>query len=286
MVMKMPEKPKEHLFGETFWKEEGGEKWVKNIELLENELVHLGQLLLERCNVSPGELVLDVGCGGGVTSLALADRTGPSGRVVGADVSALILEVAKKRGQGIENLEFKISDAGNDDLGMESFDLVTSRFGLMFFTRPVAAFCNLRRMLKAEGRMVFLCWRTFEENPWMAEPTAAVFSILPQPERPAPDPDAPGPFSLGEANRLQFVMKSAGFREVSLEPVDTAMNLGDMEEAIYMATQIGPAAKALEEATEEKRTAAVKTLQALLKKYETSEGVCVPGACWLVAARK
>lgn len=283
----MPKNTDKRPFGEQFWKAEGGEKWVKNIKILEKELAHLDQYLLEHCRVSPGEIILDIGCGGGVTSMALAEQTGPSGSVVGIDVSAVILDIAKKRGEGIGNLEFRLGDAGSDDLGEEIFDLLASRFGLMFFTHPVEAFKNLHRMLKANGRLVFLCWRTFEENPWMGEPAAAVFSILPQPEKPAtPDPYAPGPFSLGDQGNLHSVLGNAGWKNITLIPLDTGINLGSMEEAVYMTTQIGPAAKLMEEVTEVKRTAAKKAIQEKLKKYTTSKGVILPGACWIVTAGK
>ena len=285
--MKLSEKKDERLFGQNFWKTEGGEKWVTHIDLLEGELAHLDRILLEHCHITPGETILDVGCGGGITSLALAEQTGPTGKVLGIDVSAIILDVAKKRGKDVKNIEFKLGDAGRDDLGEGTFDLVTSRFGLMFFDRPVEAFRNLRRMLKPDGRMVFICWRTFAENPWMAEPAAAVFSVIPPPENPpAPEPDDPGPFSLGERERLRFVLEKAGLRDITLAALDTEMNLGDMDEAVYMASQIGPAARAIGDATEEKRTAAENAIQKMLDQYQTADGVILSGACWMVSAVK
>ena len=227
-----------------------------------------------------------MGCGGALTSIALAQRVTPSGRVLGVDVSPVILEVAKHRGRGIENLDFRLADAGTEDLGEESFDLISSRFGVMFFNRPVAAFANLRRLLKSGGRLVFICWRGFEENPWMAVPAGAVFSVLPQPEQPGPepDPDAPGPFSLGEEERLRFVLEGAGFADISVEPVDTGMHMGNLDEATHLVTQIGPAARAMAEATEADRAAALVAIRSALQEFATPAGVVIPGACWIASA--
>lgn len=272
-------------FSGDFWKGEGGEKWVKNIDLLEHHLDELNRILIEHCAVREGENVLDVGCGGGLTSMALAERAGPSGRVLGVDVSPAILEVARERGQDVANLDFRLADAGGDDLGKGAFDLITSRCGVMFFEQPLTAFTHLRRHLKSGGRMVFLCWRRFEENPWMGVPAAAAFSVLPPPAPPEgkPDPDAPGPFSLGEEKRLRFLLEEAGFTEFDLIPVDAGVAMGSLEEAVYLATQLGPAARALEEAAEGERTAALEAIRGALQEYDTPEGVVIPGAGWIVS---
>lgn len=280
------EKNAERLFGEEFWQGEGGDKWVENIDLLEHHLEELNSKLLDRCAATPGEVVLDVGCGGALTSMALAQRVGPSGRVLGVDVSPAILEVARQRGEKMGNLSLRLADAGSEDLGQESFDLVTSRFGVMFFSRPVAAFANLRGFLKPEGRLVFMCWRRFEENPWMAVPAAAAFSVLPPPEQTGqePDPDAPGPFSLGEEERLHYVLQEAGFVGIRLEPVDTGMHMGSLEHACHMATRVGPAARALGEAAEDKRETAVAAIRSALKEFESPAGVVIPSASWIASA--
>jgi SAM-dependent methyltransferase len=273
-------------FSVDFWKGEGGEKWVKNIDLLERHLDELNRILIEHCAVRPGENVLDVGCGGGLTSLALAEAAGPSGRVLGVDVSPVILEIARARGRDVANLDFRLADAGAEDLGEGTFDLIASRFGVMFFEQPLAAFTYLRRHLKSGGRMVFLCWRRFEENPWMGVPAAAAFSVLPPaaPPEGEPDPDAPGPFSLGEEGRLRFLLEEAGFTEIHLKPVDADVAMGSLEEAVYLTTQMGPAARALEEAEEVERVATLEAIRGALQEFETPAGVVMPCAAWIVSA--
>ncbi|MEX2525403.1 MAG: class I SAM-dependent methyltransferase [Gammaproteobacteria bacterium] len=273
-------------FGETFWKEEGGDKWVENIDLLERQLGPLTEILMQRCAVSPGERVLDVGCGGGPTSITLAEQVGASGHVLGVDISETILEVAKQRGEGISNLAFRVADSGREDLEYGAYDLVFSRFGVMFFGRPLDAFRNLRGHLRPDGRMVFMCWRTLEENPWMTVPAEAAFTVLPRPEPPAeePDPDAPGPFSLGQRERLEYLLIAAGFRAIHLEAVDTGMQMGNLDEAGHMATQLGPAAKVIQEADEKEQQAAVAAIKKALREYETRGGVIVPSAAWIATA--
>lgn len=281
------EEKNEQPFGETFWKEEGGEKWVENIDLLERQLGPLTETLMDRYAAAAGESVLDVGCGGGPTSIMLAGRVGESGRVLGVDISEIILDIAKRRGRGIHNLEFRTADAGSEDLGYGAFDLVFSRFGLMFFSRPLAAFKNLHRHLRSGGRMVFMCWRTLEENLWMTVPADAAFTVLPRPEPPQeePDPDTPGPFSLGERGRLEYLLDAAGFRDLRLETVDIDMQMGNLDDAGHMATQLGPAAKVIQEAPDEDREAAVAAIKEALREYQTPSGVVIPSAAWIAAAQ-
>lgn len=281
------DKGSQRPFSGDFWKGEGGDKWVSNIELLEGHLKQHNDILLEHCAVREGETVLDVGCGGGLTSMALAERAGPTGRVLGVDVSPVILDIARERGRGIANLSFWLADAGSENLGEGLFDLITSRFGVMFFDQPVAAFGNLHTLLKPGGRQVILCWRRFEENPWMAVPAAAANGILPPEEEAAkPDPEAPGPFSLGDPERLRSVLESAGFTGVALEAVNTDIEMGSLDDAVYLTTQMGPASRALEGAAEDLRETAIAAIRQALQEYETDAGVVMTGACWIASAGK
>ncbi|MFQ5659440.1 MAG: class I SAM-dependent methyltransferase [Gammaproteobacteria bacterium] len=278
----------DHHFVENYWREEGGRKWVENIERIEFSLIPLSEKLLERAHPDEGEMVLDVGCGGGVTSLELAQRVGANGQVLGVDIAPLILAIALERGKHTGNLEFKEGDVENIDIGEGVYDLICSRFGVMFFNDPVTAFANLHRALKSTGRLVFICWRTVEENPWMGEPASAVFEILP-PEEDAgaggTDPEAPGPFSLADPVRLRHILESAGFREVHAKAVDTGMPLGRMDEAVNFVMRMGPAAEVINRAGAEEKTAAARAIQAVLSQYETADGVIPPCAAWLVTAK-
>jgi len=266
----------------AYWNEEGGERWVDNIERLESMLSILSAHLIQATAAHNGERVLDIGCGGGVTSAALAERVGDQGRVTGVDVSEVILRVARDRFRNRENLEFITSDAGTHAFVQGSFDLITSRFGVMFFPDPQAAFTNIHRAGRAGGRLVFMCWRSIKENPWMGAPIAAAFTVLPAPEK--PDPDAPGPFSLADPEKIRRVLSHAGFKNVAITPRDEALDLGGIEPAIEFLTKLGPAADALRAANDDDRAAALAAMRAAMAPYETADGLLMPGAAWIVEA--
>lgn len=267
----------------AYWNETGGARWVENIDRLEAMLAVLNRHLLERAAPRPGERVLDIGCGGGVTSAAFADAVGATGHVEGADISAVILAVARERYAGRDNLEFTTADAGVHDFGAASRDLITSRFGVMFFPRPTQAFANLLSAGRSGGRLVFLCWRPLPENPWMGVPAAAAFSVLPRPEK--PDPDAPGPFSLADPEKIERILREAGFRDITLSPVDESLNLGELPAALDFMTKMGPTAEPLKAADPASRDAAIAAMRAALEPHVTATGLIMPAASWLVTAQ-
>lgn len=268
----------------VYWNEKGGERWVRYIDHLEQMLTGFSEVLIERLAPRPGEHILDIGCGGGPTSAAIADAVGPSGRVLGVDISSVILEVARARHGGRGNLELVLADAGEHAFEPGAFDAVTSRFGVMFFHAPEAAFRNIHAAARAGARLVFICWRQMEENPWMGAAAQAAFSVLPPPE--PPDPEAPGPFAFADAERVRRILTEAGFTGIALEPVDQTIRLGPLEHALDWLINMGPAADALQEAAPAEREAAIAAMRAALAAGETAEGVVAfPGATWLVTAR-
>ncbi|MEQ8661205.1 MAG: class I SAM-dependent methyltransferase [Gammaproteobacteria bacterium] len=267
----------------TFWNEDGGRRWVAHIDQLERMLGGLSSVLLAAVGARPGEHVLDVGCGGGPTSNALARAVGADGRVLGVDISAVILEVARRRSQHIANLAFETADAAAYPFEPASFDVVTSRFGVMFFPDPHAAFRNIRGALRAGGRLCFMCWRGIDENPWMGAPAKAAFSVIPPPEKPAPG--TPGPFAFADPARVTDILGGAGFADVSLAPIDQPITLGPVDEALEWLTNMGPAATPLAEAGPAARAAARAAMREVLVAHDSSEGVTLAGATWLVSAR-
>jgi SAM-dependent methyltransferase len=264
------------------WNEEGGERWVDNIERLESMLSVLSTHLITAADPRSGERVLDIGCGGGVTSATIADRVGAGGFVTGADISEIILNVARQRYRGRDNLDFLTADAGVHEFTARSYDLITSRFGVMFFPDPQSAFKNIHSAGKPAGRIVFMCWRSLKDNPWMAAPVAAAFTVLPAPEK--PDPDAPGPFSLADPTKIERVLTHAGFHNISITPVDEPVNLGAIEPAVAFLTKLGPAAEALRVASDADRAAAIAAMTATMAAHKSADGVVMPGAVWLVEA--
>lgn len=270
-------------FAEEYWQEDGGHKWVEYIDETEIALQVFSDKLLDKANPSSDEIVLDVGCGGGANSIEIARRVGQNGRVTGIDISTAILEIAQTRGEQISNLEFINSDAATADLGEGIYDLVFSRFGVMFFSDPVQAFSNLRSALKPSGRIVFLCWRSMEENPWMNVPAQAAFSIVP-PQGPPPSEDAPGPFSMASSERVKRLLTDAGLQTINMEAMDVDMKLGGIDDAVDYFMKMGPAAAALMEADEARKQAAAKAIHDALKQFETDAGIQAPAAAWIVTA--
>jgi len=280
-----PENQSTLPFTEEYWKQEGGHKWVEHINETEASLAAFNEILLEQALVKAGEHVLDVGCGGGMNSVEIARRVGPAGRVRGVDISGPILYVARSRGEGFANLEFIEGDAALMDLAEGGYDLVFSRFGVMFFSDPAAAFINLGNALKSTGRMVFLCWRSLQDNPWMSVPAQAVASVV-QPQGPAPDPLAPGPFSLADSGRIQEILTSAGLKLLDLQAIDVEMKLGPLSETVEYFMKMGPAAAMLVDADEELKIAATEAIRHALRQFESNGVVNPPAAAWIVIAGK
>ena len=184
--------------------------WAEVREPLELQLAPLGRHALAALAPQPGESVLDIGCGGGETALALARAVAPDGTVVGVDLSAAVLAFAERAAEGCARVRFVQADAQLFPFEPASFDAAFSRFGVMFFADPTAAFINIRRSLRPNGRLAFVCWRALEENPLDILPLSAASAHLPP--QPAHDPDAPGPFAFANPDRVRGILESAGFR--------------------------------------------------------------------------
>ncbi len=271
---------------DTYWNGDGGDIWVRNMDRSEAAFVSMTAALMARAAVRQGEHVLDIGCGGGVTSQVLAERAGPDGEVLAVDISASILRVARQRHDRNANLHFLQADAATADLGEPRFDLIFSRFGVMFFADPLLAFTNLRRALKPTGRMVFLCWRAMKQNSWIAEATGAAVSTLGEEHRPAPpaDPFAPGPFALADLERTAGILRGAGFGDVTVEPLDDFMWLGDLEQAVNYLKSMGPIAQAMPKVSADQEQAVDQAMRAALARYLVDGEVRAPSATWIVTA--
>jgi SAM-dependent methyltransferase len=271
-----------------YWNEKSGPKWVQFQDAIDARIEAIGERAIERAAPAPGERVLDVGCGCGQASLALARRVGAGGGVRGVDISAVMLTRARERARaaGLETLRFDVADAQTRAFEPGAFDLVFSRFGVMFFADPVAAFANLRTALRATGRLVFVCWRPLAENPWAALPVAALASFLPMPA--PPPPGAPGPFSLGDRARLREILDEAGFASIGIERLDLEIDVaagGGLEAAVHFAAVAGPAARLLDGAGEAEHARAATALAEALRPHLRGAGVPLVGAVWLVHAQ-
>ena len=191
--------------------------WAEMDDHLEKTAGPPGRMALERLDPRPGQRLLDVGCGTGPTTVDLAARVRPGGSVVGVDIAAGMLARARRRAAegGVDNIRFVPGDVQVDDLGAARYDGAFSRFGVMFFADPVAAFANVRRALRAGGRLSFVCWQGPPANEWMLVPAAAVLSVTGGPP-PTPEPGVPGPFSLGDADRVEAILAAAGFTDIDV----------------------------------------------------------------------
>ncbi|MHB1846278.1 MAG: class I SAM-dependent methyltransferase [Deltaproteobacteria bacterium] len=268
-----------------FWNGPRGASWVAEQGQRDRSLAPFGEAALRAARPAPGERVVDVGCGCGTTSLALAAAVGPRGAVLGVDVSGPMLARARETATGVPQLRFEQADAASF-----AFDgtasLVFSRFGVMFFDDPRAAFENLRRALVPGGRLTFACWRGLAVNDWLSVPLAAVRSILPAAPQPAA-PDAPGPLSLADPARLRAVLEGAGFEGLAMAAVDHAMPLGDgasLESAAAEAVTLGPTARLLAGADDATRARATAAVAAALAAHAHGGAVRLAGSAWLVTA--
>jgi len=250
-----------------FWEQRAPE-WLALESRLEQTGGLPGELAMDRLDLRPGQRVVDLGCGGGRTTLELAARVGPGGQVVGVDISAGMLAAGRERAArlGAGNVEFVHADVQVHDLGEGQFDAAYSRFGVMFFTDPAAAFGNVRRALRPGAALSFVCWQSVFDNEWMLIPGAAVAAVtgsLP----PMPGPGEPGPFSLADPDRVRAVLGAAGFGCVDVTPHADQIVISEagIPEAASASVRTGAAREALRDADEQTRERALAAVEEALR---------------------
>jgi SAM-dependent methyltransferase len=268
----------EQLTQSEYWNGLAAERWITGRERLDRSMASIAEAALAVAAPRPGERVLDVGCGCGTTSIMLAERVGDS--VLGVDISGPMLAEARRRAPSLRFLE---ADAASHRFEA-AFDLLFSRFGVMFFADPPAAFRNLRAALAPGGRMVFVCWRAFRDNPWAFTPLTIARDLLP-PSEPF-DPEAPGPFAFADRDRLERILAAAGFAEITISAHEDVMHIGaDPADAADYSVMVGPLARAMTGLPEETRELIRARVTEAFAEYTTPHGVQVPARVWLVVAR-
>ena len=268
------------------WDEEEGEHWVAEAERFDRMLAPYGDQIIAGLSPEPGEQVLDVGCGNGALSLDVAARVGPNGGVLGLDLSGPMLSLARSRAaeRGLGTVRFEQSDAQVHDFGDTRFDAVTSRFGVMFFEDPVAAFANLRSGVRSGGRMAFACWRSLLENDWLMVPAATLLEFVPMPEM--PPPGGPGPFGLADPDQTRSRLTDAGWTDVELEPFEVRQWLADDPASVVNFLRRSEMAKTmLGDADEETASKAWNAVETMLAEHTDDDGVHLTGRAWLVTAK-
>jgi SAM-dependent methyltransferase len=183
-------------------------------------------------------------------------------------------------------VKFERADATTYPFQPAAFDLLFSRFGVMFFAAPARAFTNLRAALKPGGRLAFACWRKFDENPWLQVPLRAALEHVPP--LPRPGPEDPGPFSFASEARVQRILQEAGFRSIALEPRDFELDIaggGGIDEALEAAITVGPTSRALQDKSPETRAAVATSIRRTLESYQRGQQVPLGAAIWIVTAK-
>jgi SAM-dependent methyltransferase len=270
-----------------YWSRQLGPKWVALAPLLDGQNAPPGLIAIDRARIARGDSILDVGCGCGETAIRLAERVGPTGSVTGIDVAAVMLESARRRAAGFDNVRFLNADAQTAPLPAARFDLVYSRFGMTFFADPEAAFANLRSSLKPGGRLAFVCWQELASNPWLLVPSRVAAAHVPMPA-PSP-PDQPGPFSFSDPARVRRILADAGFAQIAVDPLQYELTVGggvSLDQAVGLMLEIGPTGAALREASREVRSTVAGALRVALAPFEREHGVCMDAAVWIATASR
>lgn len=270
-----------------FWTTSAGQKWVEQQEMLDAFMQPVLDGLFERAPLRPGDRVLDIGCGTGASTLQAADRVGTDGFVLGADISPTMLTHASARAEGASNVAFEIADAAAYRFDDRSFDHLISRFGVMFFAEPVAAFRNILTGLKPGAEVTFAAWGQIQQNPWFTIAAQAAKEALGAP--PSVDPDAPGPFAFRDVARVTDILTDAGFTDVSADVA--ALHLappGRLPDVARMATSVGPAARTVDyfQGSAADAEAIAIRVEKAFGAFQTDQGVRVPAEINFFKARR
>ena len=272
-----------------YWTEVGGPHWVHEQNQFDQMLAAFGAEARRVLDAQPGEHILDIGCGTGTSTINLADSVGTTGSVVGCDISPTMIDAARVRTSEIRQISLAIADAQTADmLQADLYDAVYSRFGVMFFVDPVAAFANIAEAVRPGGRLAFVCWQSEAANEWIALPARILRSFATDLE--LPPPDAPGPFAFQDAGRIERILVDAGWTDVRVSPFSAPTVMGggagvDAALAQAMGTRVAQLLRdQIDEATFALAEDAVRV--ALADHLDADGAVTFTGNVWIVTATR
>jgi len=269
----------------AYWNGPGGQHWADRQQTQDVLLAPVAEILIDRARPKPGERIIDVGCGCGATTTALAQKVGSAGHVFGVDISAPMLARARQVAPAGLPVDFVLADATVYPFDPAGFDLLVSRFGVMFFAQPALSFANIRKALRPSGRLAFACWREPRDNPWLMAPLHAAYKHVPK--LPQLGPEDPGPFSFAAEQRVHRILGEAGFSAIAMEPcnlsLDVAVGRG-LDAAVESALEIGPASRALQGQPSDLRAAARRSIREALTPFAKGDTVPLAASIWIVTA--
>jgi SAM-dependent methyltransferase len=268
----------------TLWNGSAGQAWVERQGTLDQMFMPFEELLVAAVSAAAANRVLDVGCGTGGTTLAVARLLGPSGgRSTGTDISGPMLAAARTHAEreGVP-ANFILADAQTYNFEPASFDMIISRFGVMFFSDSVQAFANLRRAATEEAKLSFISWRSAEENPFMTTAERAVKALLPN--IPARQSDSPGQFAFADQHRVCRILEASGWAGIEIRPIDVVCAF-PKEELMAYVTRFGPLGRIFHEVEETTRARVIDTVRLAFDPYVEGAEVRFTAACWMARAQ-
>lgn len=279
----MTTKPQTDDAQAALWNGSAGRAWVEAQTMLDRLFQPFQELLLETVPFGAAGQALDIGCGTGAITLAVSQRLGEQGRCVGVDISEPMIAAARARAERLHaSARYVLADAQTHAFAPQSFDLILSRFGVMFFSDPVAAFANLRRAAKPGAELRLIAWRAAAENPFMTTAERAAAPLLPN--LPIRQPGAPGQFAFADRQKVQAILQDSGWSEIDIRPIDVPCALPEPDLIPYL-SRLGPVGMSLQTADDTTREQVIDTVRAAFGPFVLGAEVRFSAACWMIGAR-